>query len=151
MFARWKRQLARMQADVDAMRAETQNHAALLEQRQAFLASVISGQADASQLRALLPDEATQPRNAAARTASEPYAEIDGLQNALADQASRRNRAALSRDRPGDSSLGVNPARFHRSPGAVGGPFEAVDSDNADPRFRELFVSWRRLDQLEQA
>src|SRR5688572_8893873 len=85
--AQMERQLARMQADVDAMRAETQNHAALLEQRQAFLASAISGEADASQLRALLPDEATQPRNAAARTAPEPYPEFHGTQNALADRA----------------------------------------------------------------
>jgi len=148
--AQMERQLARMQDDVDAMRAETRNHAALLEQRQAFLASVISGQADASQLRALLPDEATQPRNAAARTASEPYAEIDGLQNALADQARAATVQRYRETAQVIRRLGVNPARFHRNPGAVGGPFEAVDSDNADPRFRELFVSWRRLDQLEQ-
>ena len=94
--AQMERQLARMQADVDAMRAETRNHAALLEQRQAFLASVISGQADASQLRALLPDEATQPRNAAARTASEPYAEIDGAAECPRRPGPRRDRASAT-------------------------------------------------------
>ena len=33
----------------------------------------------------------------------------------------------------------------------MGGPFEEVAAaGNADPRFRELFATWRRLDQLEQ-
>src|SRR5688500_8597020 len=35
--AQMQRQLVRMQADVDQMRAQTQTHAALLEQRQEFL------------------------------------------------------------------------------------------------------------------
>ena len=33
----------------------------------------------------------------------------------------------------------------------MGGPYEPVPrADNADPRFRALFTSWRALDQLEQ-
>ncbi|MGZ8997542.1 MAG: M23 family metallopeptidase [Allosphingosinicella sp.] len=42
--------------------------------------------------------------------------------------------------------LGLSPDRFH----GVGGPLEDVPSD-ADPRFRELFASWTRTEQLEQA
>src|SRR5687768_3498035 len=54
-MAQMERRIARMQSDVDAMRAQTVNHAALLERRQQFLASVISGEADASQPAALRP------------------------------------------------------------------------------------------------
>jgi murein DD-endopeptidase MepM/ murein hydrolase activator NlpD len=42
--------------------------------------------------------------------------------------------------------LGLNPARFL----GRGGPLENVDApDGTDPRFRQLFVAWRQLDQLE--
>ena len=144
--AQMQRELARMEADVATMRAQTRNHAALLERRQAFLAQVLSGEADADQLASLLPDRERIPHNALSQT----YAQLDGMQEALARRAQDatveryRETAQILRQ------LGVNPARFHRASGAVGGPFEAVDADNADPRFRELFVSWRRLDQLEQ-
>jgi murein DD-endopeptidase MepM/ murein hydrolase activator NlpD len=144
--AQMQRQLARMQADVDQMRAQTQTHAALLEQRQEFLSQVLSGDADAAQLAALLPQQERSPHN----SLSQNYAGVDGMQQTLADQA---RTATLQRYRETAQvlrRLGVNPARFHRVAGGVGGPFEAADTDNADPRFRELFVSWRRLDQLEQ-
>jgi len=144
--ARMQRQVAQMEADVAAMRAQTQNHAALLERRQAFLAAVLSGDADADQLAALLPEAAADPDNQIAQT----YSEVDGMQVALAERA---QDAALQRYRETAQvlrRLGLNPARFHRAAGGVGGPYEAA-GDNADPRFRELFVSWRRLDQIEQA
>ena len=143
--AQMQRQLARMQADVDQMRAQTQTHAALIEQRQEFLTRVLSGEADAAQLAALLPQQERSPENPLTRS----YAGVDGMQATLAEQA---RAATLQRYRETAQvvrRLGVNPARFHRA-GGVGGPFEAADADNADPRFRELFVTWRRLDQLEQ-
>ena len=144
-MAKMERRLARMQADVSEMRDQTRDHAALLEQRQAFLASVLSGDADANQLAALLPQQERAPHN----TLSGNYAEVDGMQQVLAEQA---RAATLQRYRETAQvlrRLGLNPARFHRTGGGVGGPFEAAD-DNADPRFRELFVSWQRLEQLEQ-
>ena len=143
--AQMERRLAKMQADVSEMRDQTRDHAALLEQRQAFLASVLSGDADADQLAALLPQQEQAPHNAL----SGSYVEVDGMQQALADRA---RAATLQRYRETAQvlrRLGINPAQFHRS-GGVGGPFEAAD-DNADPRFRELFVSWQRMEQLEQA
>ena len=48
--------------------------------------------------------------------------------------------------------LGLDPKRFARTEHTgQGGPFEAVDSlkTAADPKFKELFTSWKRLDQLE--
>ena len=145
-MAQMERRIARMQSDVDAMRAQTLNHAALLERRQQFLASVISGDTDADQLAALLPELEQAPHN----PLIENYAEVDGMQQALAERA---RTATLLRYRETAQvlrRLGVNPAEVHRAAGGVGGPFEEADA-NVDPRFRELFVSWRRLDQLEQA
>lgn len=144
-MAQMERRLARMQADVSEMREQTRDHAALLERRQEFLASVLSGQADANQLAALLPQQEQAPHNAL----SGNYEQVDGMQQVLAERA---RAATLQRYRETAQvlrRLGFNPARFHQS-GGVGGPFEAAD-DNADPRFRELFVSWQRLEQLEQA
>ena len=143
-MAQMERRIARMQADVSEMRAQTRDHAALLEQRQAFLASVLSGDADVDQLAALLPQQDQAQHN----SLSSNYEEVDGMQQALAERARAATLQRYQETAQVLRRLGVNPARFHRA-GGVGGPFEAAD-DNADPRFRELFVSWRRLEQLEQ-
>ena len=145
--AQMERQLAKMQRDVAAMRTQTRNHAQLLERRQAFLARVLSGDADASQLAALLPAEERTPHNAM----SQSYAQVDGMQMALAERAQDATAQRYRETARVLRRLGVNPALIHRAAGGVGGPFEAADASNADPRFRELFVSWRRLEQLEQA
>ena len=43
--------------------------------------------------------------------------------------------------------LGLDPQRFT----GTGGPFEAVEPlKTADPNFKQLFMSWKKLDQLEQ-
>lgn len=43
--------------------------------------------------------------------------------------------------------LGIDPQRFQ----GQGGPFEAVQPlKAADPKFKQLFMSWKKLDQLEQ-
>lgn len=43
--------------------------------------------------------------------------------------------------------LGLDPKRFQ----GTGGPFEAVEPlKTADPKFRQLFMSWKKLDQIEQ-
>jgi murein DD-endopeptidase MepM/ murein hydrolase activator NlpD len=144
--AQMQARVARMEADVATMRAQTQRHAALIERRQQFLAGVLSGEADARELAALLPEQERGPHNSLSQT----YAQVDGMQEALVEQAQDATRQRYSQTAGLLRRLGVNPARFHRAASAVGGPFEAVEADNADPRFRELFVSWRRLEQLEQ-
>ena len=43
--------------------------------------------------------------------------------------------------------LGIDPKRFT----GTGGPFEAVEPlKAADPKFKQLFMSWKKLDQIEQ-
>lgn len=138
-----QRQVAQMQADVAQMRAQTREHAQLLEQRQAFLSRMLSGEASAEQLAQLLPAADEEGLTAA----TQAYAHVDGMQEQLADRAKRATQARYRQTAQAIRQLGLNPARFHRAEGGVGGPLEEVD--NADPRFRELFASWRRLDQLE--
>jgi murein DD-endopeptidase MepM/ murein hydrolase activator NlpD len=141
--ARMQRQVARMEADVAAMRAQTRNHAALLERRQRFLAGMLSGQADARELASLLPAQEVGAHNAL----SASYAQVDGMQATIAEQAKTVTANRYREMSQSLRQLGINPARFHRG---VGGPLEDVPSD-ADPRFRELFASWTRTEQLEQA
>ena len=144
-MARMESQVAQMEADLAEMRARTQDHAALLERRQAFLAQMLSGEADADTLAAMLPETAETPDNPLA----EAYVGLDGRQQQLAEQAKDANLARYRENAQAIRQLGLNPARFHRAAaGGVGGPLEEVD--NADPQFRELFASWRRLEQLEQ-
>jgi murein DD-endopeptidase MepM/ murein hydrolase activator NlpD len=46
--------------------------------------------------------------------------------------------------------LGLEPSRIQAQTG-VGGPFEAVEPVRAaDPNFKALFMSWKKLEQLEQ-
>ena len=139
-----QRRVSQMQADVAQMRAQTQQHAALLERRQAFLAQMLSGDAEADELAAMMP----QADESGPTAATQPYAEVDGMQQQLAARAKAATVARYRETAQAVRQLGLNPARFHRAQGGVGGPLEEVD--NADPRFRELFASWRQLEQLEQ-
>lgn len=148
--AQMERRMVAMQADVEAVRREAAEKAALLEQRQVFLATMLSGEADPETLAGLLPEESADPNNPAARAVSQSYRGVDGMQQELAVKAQlateQRYREAVRAIR----QLGLNPARFHRGD-AVGGPFEAVAPlENADPQFRDLFASWQKLEQLEQ-
>jgi murein DD-endopeptidase MepM/ murein hydrolase activator NlpD len=149
--AQLERQIVQMQADVAAMRTATVQRAAMLERRQTFLAAMLSGRADEGQLAAMLPEAADAPASAAEQDASQSFERVDGMQSEIADQARAAARQRYREAAGALRRLGVDPARFHASAGAVGGPYEPVPAlDNADPRFRELFTTWRQLDQLQQ-
>jgi murein DD-endopeptidase MepM/ murein hydrolase activator NlpD len=149
--AQLERQIVEMQADVSAMRSATVQRVALLERRQTFLAAMLSGQVDEGQLAELLPAAAQAPENAAEQAASRSFQRVDGMQSLIADQARAAARQRYREAAGAIRRLGVDPARFHVAAGAVGGPYEPVAAvDNADPRFRELFTTWRQLDQLQQ-
>src|SRR3954454_14317269 len=62
-----QRQVAQMQTDIDAFRAATVQRAALLEQRQAFLAELLSGHANPNRLAQFMPAAATGFDNQAAQ------------------------------------------------------------------------------------
>jgi murein DD-endopeptidase MepM/ murein hydrolase activator NlpD len=149
-MARMERQVAKMEADVAAMRVAVTSRAAQLERRQAFLATMLSGDADAGRLSALLPEAVAQPTNPAARAMAQSFDEVDGMQMAMVEQARAATRQRYRETAVALRRIGINPARIQHS-AAMGGPYEPVPTaDNADPRFRALFTSWRALDQLEQ-
>jgi murein DD-endopeptidase MepM/ murein hydrolase activator NlpD len=145
-----QRQVAQMQIDIDAIRTATVQRAALLERRQAFLAEMLSGHANPDRLAQFMPAAATEFENPAAQAITTAFARVDTMQADLvtrtqaAARQSYRNRVVAMRQ------FGVEPARFHQAEEGVGGPYEPVTADNADPRFLELFTTWRQLDQLQQ-
>ncbi len=149
--ASMQRQVAAMEADVANMRQQTLTHAALLERRQAFLARMLSGQASADQLSALLPPEQAAPQGEAARA----YAEVEGMQTELAARAQGIAVARYQETATQLRRLGLNPAELVGQYQGMGGPDEpvpaATSANGADPRFAELFASWRRMDALNQA
>jgi murein DD-endopeptidase MepM/ murein hydrolase activator NlpD len=149
--AQMQRQVAQMQVDIDAIRTATVQRAALLERRQAFLAEMWSGHANPDRLAQLMPAAATEFDNPAAQAITTAFARVDTMQ---ADLVTRTREAARQSYRARVVAIrqfGVEPARFHQAEEGVGGPYEPVPAlDNADPRFRELFTTWRQLDQLQQ-
>ncbi|HEX8525436.1 MAG TPA: M23 family peptidase, partial [Allosphingosinicella sp.] len=80
--AQMERQVADMQADLSAIRADAERRAAVLEQRQAFLNALLSGEEDSGRLASLLP-QADSQADVAMDSVDEPYAEVDGMQDAL--------------------------------------------------------------------
>jgi murein DD-endopeptidase MepM/ murein hydrolase activator NlpD len=66
---------------------------------------------------------------------------------ALIKEAAQRRYLLTARE---VRRLGIDPARLQASV-AVGGPFEPVEPVRAaDPNFKALFMSWTKLEQLEQ-
>jgi murein DD-endopeptidase MepM/ murein hydrolase activator NlpD len=145
-----RRQLADMETDLASMRATAHRRAALLERRQVFLARVLSGDADPAELAALMPPQARTPSDDAARAVAASFDRVEDMQAAMALQARAATRRRYQEAARAVRQVGLNPARFHHAADGVGGPYEPLTASNADPDYRALFMSWRRLDQLEQ-
>jgi murein DD-endopeptidase MepM/ murein hydrolase activator NlpD len=149
--------VASLQNDLVAVKAEAKNHAARLEARQAFLAAVMKGEQNPAKLAALLPGEEGKV-SAAAADVSAFFHRVDVQQNVLASAvqgaAETRYRSAVAMV----ARLGLSPTRLSGADmTGMGGPYEPVTGDagapaqvgQADPQFRALFNSWKRLDQLQ--
>jgi len=148
--AQMQRQVAQMQTDIQAIRTATVQRAALLERRQAFLAEMLSGHADADRLAQIMPAAATQSDNPAAQRVAANFDRVDAMQAQLVDRARAATRQTYEQRSLALRQLGFEPGRFQQAQEGVGGPYEPVSADNADPRFLELFTTWRQLDQLQQ-
>jgi murein DD-endopeptidase MepM/ murein hydrolase activator NlpD len=149
--------LASLQNDLVAVKAEAKNHAARLEARQAFLAAVMKGEQNPGKLAALLPGEDGKVSPAAVDVAAF-FHRVDAQQSVLASAvqgaAETRYRSAVAMV----ARLGLSPDRLGGAAmTGMGGPYEPVSADavapaqvgQADPQFRALFNSWKRLDQLQ--
>jgi murein DD-endopeptidase MepM/ murein hydrolase activator NlpD len=147
--------VSRMQADVATIKAAAQAHAARIDQRQALLVAVVSGKADLAALSK--PTPTVDPKaDALAADVVAPFKRVEQRQLVVAVQARHVVDQRFARTLAHVRSLGLNPARLVSKQPAMGGPFEAADSATAeadlraDTQFRSLFMTWKKLDTLQQ-
>ncbi|HEU4704277.1 MAG TPA: M23 family metallopeptidase [Sphingomicrobium sp.] len=114
----------------------TEARARKIEQRQALIEAIVTGQ----QI-----DEATLAAAAAGgrATGNGPLARVEDAQLAQAALIAQALDARYQTTAAELRKLGVAPSRMT----SVGGPFEAVGK--ADPTFKQLFTSWKKLDTLQ--
>jgi murein DD-endopeptidase MepM/ murein hydrolase activator NlpD len=165
--ARMERKVAQMQSDVVRLRRAAAVQAARVEKRQALLAAALTGDTpDAETLRAAFLDD-SDVRFHNQQLASTVLAPLDRVEQGQAALAAQTRRTLDARYRLTASSLrrmGLDPARLTPVRGAMGGPFEPIEEavasgdtaapapgSEADAQFRSLFMSWKKLDSLEQA
>lgn len=179
-LTRMQAQLAAMKAESAAMKGEVAARAATLEQRQAFLAALLSGKStDMAKLATMLPRaEANAPATLAALVAPadvridskrgkravvtatapaadlllEPFRQLEAKQLALADQAAGAAEARVKGTEALLRRLGLDPERFTRASDWTG---SAVGGPyvpaSAEPRFRSLYMSWQKLNAMQAA
>lgn len=154
-------QVAAMQADLAGLQRDVALHSARLEKRQAALAALLDPRQQDQALAAL--DALHSAPALSARMLGQQSQILAPLAAAEANQlllVARATRAAQARYQQAYAileRLGLQPAHLLRqSMAGQGGPLDAADAvggplAKADPRFKELFLSWQRLDLLEKA
>ena len=174
-------QVKAMQAETAALKGDVIARAAALEARQAFLTALLSNKRDMKQLAGMLPRQGSvtsnldMVRNLVAPKATkrgkrgatlavvasdsmlvEPFRQLESQQLALVDKATGAAEAKLKDTQALIRRLGLDPARFvaasdwNGATTAVGGPFIPVSTD-AEPRFKDLFLTWKKLATLQSA
>ena len=112
-----------------------------IEQRQAVIEAMLVGDE-------VDPALLAQAAQSAATGAGGP---LDGVEDAQAEQAALVARALEARYQVTAAELkklGLTPKRI--GAGGVGGPLEPI-TKSADPTFKALFTSWKKLDQLQDS
>ena len=89
--------------------------------------------------------------------AIEPFRQLESQQLAFVDKATGAAEARLRDTQALIRRLGLDPSRFVQSSDwnglaqrGVGGPYIPVSAD-AEPRFKDLFLSWKKLSNLQSA
>ena len=155
-LSRMADQVASMKSSVHGLRGDVAATADRLEKRQAFLASLLPGKADLTQ-RASLPRDQPDRGAAEARHASllAPFLRLERAQLDFVDRATTAAEARYRDTQALLSRLGLDSARFvGQSMLGVGGPLEPVDGEQSplnrvEPKFKDLFLSWKKVEQLE--
>jgi murein DD-endopeptidase MepM/ murein hydrolase activator NlpD len=152
-------EVERMRADVAAVKQAASAQARRVEQRQALIAAVLSGNGDPEALAELAEAPQVNAPGAAAAVLA-PLMRIENRQVAFAIQARAATEARISATEQHLRRLGVRPDRVLARVD-MGGPYLPLDSKEgaeaaaeattADAQFRSLFQSWKKLDTLEQA
>jgi murein DD-endopeptidase MepM/ murein hydrolase activator NlpD len=113
----------------------TEARAQKLEQRQALIEAIVTGQQ--------IDETVIAAAAAAGSTANGPLARVEQAQLAQAALIARALDVRYQTTAAELKKLGINASRVS----AVGGPFEAAGK--ADPTFKQLFTSWKKLDTLQ--
>jgi len=163
-LARMQSQLVAMRSDTSALKGVVADRAAAIEKRQAFLAALLQPNHDLNRLAAMLPragDVATANDLLASPAAAvvEPFRRLESEQLAFVDKATTAAEARLRDAQSLVRRLGLDPDRLMSAsafdaPGSagVGGPFVPVHAPvDAEPKFKGLFLSWKKLQSLEAA
>ncbi len=153
-----------LKADVAAVKLAARTHAARLEARQAGLAALLAGHADDQTLLSMVP-AVTTPNNDEAADVTLAFSKLDDQQIKMASALQKAADARYAATAGLVRKLGLNANAI----GAMGGPYEPVPANatiataattapapaatvvqtRADPQFRALFDSWKRLDTLQ--
>ena len=152
--SRMSAKVAAMEAEMVTIRQHATDHAKRLEARQAALDVMVTGKGAMS---AVVPASAAND-SSDAKGVLEPLAAVELRQGRLAAQVTAMYDARYRATATALDRVGLDPTRFHKIAGATGGPYEPISNDNAlssnkrqaDPQFRALFQSWKRLEQLQQ-
>ena len=114
----------------------TEARAQKIEQRQAMIEAILTGQK--------IDEAALAAASAGARgTDASALSRVEDIQLAQAALIARALDVRYQTTAAELKKLGLTPSRV----AAVGGPFEAVGK--ADPTFKQLFSSWKKLDTLQ--
>ncbi len=152
-MADMRHQVMQMQADIAAAKEAARIHAARVEARQRLISAVLSGKGDPALLNQPLPD--APETSAMTDEVLAPLRRIESRQRAFAQQAIAAGQARFEQTSNHLRRLGLKPERFV-SVGGMGGPYEPAGDDpeksgaDADAQFHELFLTWKKLDALEQ-
>ncbi|MFZ4688868.1 MAG: M23 family metallopeptidase [Polymorphobacter sp.] len=178
-LARMHMTLQAMKTETAALKGDVAARAEALETRQAFLAALLSDKRDMAKLARMLPRQVegntlltvrdlvgpakakrgkpkfTAPQVNAALI--EPFNKLESQQLAFVDKATGAAEAKLRDTQALIRRLGLDPSRFVQSSdwngsasAGVGGPYIPVSAD-AEPRFKDLFLSWKKLSNLQSA
>jgi murein DD-endopeptidase MepM/ murein hydrolase activator NlpD len=152
--AQLQTKVAAMQARVEAIKHAAAVQAERVERRQAMIAAVLEGRPNDRAL-AQLPAVDRETAELAADVIA-PLRRAEASQARLAAKVKQVAELRYSRTAEQLRRLGIAPERFAKGRIAVGGPYEPVttgqsaDAADADAQFRSLFLTWKKLDSLEQ-
>jgi len=121
---------------VAGMSSEAEARARQIEQRQQILEAMLAGTSINPEALAAAAIDDSDMEARLARAEMVQAAQVAAAARAL-DARYEHASAELQK-------LGIDPSRLE---GGVGGPFEAVGK--ADPTFKQLFTSWKKLDTLQ--
>ena len=157
-LAQMQTQIAAMKSDSSAMKGAVATRAAALEARQAFLAQLLLPKRDLTKLAAMLPrggttEDARDLVMPQQNAMLEPFRKLESQQLAFVGKATDAANARLRDTQTLVRSLGLDPDRLvAQSSFGTGGPYIPVSApDDAEPRFKDLFLSWKKLEALESA